>query len=83
MTEQAPEGQVQSARRQAQADEAFAAYESTTIRRVALSLRAAAAELDQMHWETDTPSERRERASGCLRKLREAEWMLGDISRRP
>lgn len=83
MTERASEGQVQSARRQAQADEAFAAHECITIKRVVLSLRAAAAELDQMHPVTDTPSERRERASGCLRKVREAEWMLGDISRRP
>ena len=60
----------------------FAAYESATIKRVARNLRVAAAELDQLHPETDTPPERRERTSGCLRKLRESEWILGNMDRR-
>jgi len=75
--------EVQSGRLQADANEAFAAYECATIKRASLYLRAAAAELDQIHPETDTPFERRERASGCLRRLREAEWMLGNMDRRP
>ena len=64
-------------------DAAFAAYDHVTLRRVALLLRAVAAELDQVHPETDTPSERAERVSECLRKLRESEWMLESMSHRP
>ena len=61
----------------------FAAYEGATVKRAALYLRAVAAELDQVHPETDTPAERRERTAGCLRKLREAEWILGNMDCRP
>ena len=83
MTERPYEGLAHSGLQQAEADAAFAAYDSATINRVTIYLRAVAAELDQVHPETDTPSERRERASGCLRKLKEAEWMLGNLADRP
>ena len=84
MTERASEGRAQEARRRYDlANEGFAAYEIAMTKRVVLCLRAVAAELDQGRPEVDSPLERRERATGCLRKLRESEQLLGSMSRRP
>jgi hypothetical protein len=83
VTDHAYEDLVRSGPLLAESDAGFAAYDSATIKRVVLYLRAVAAELDQVHPETDTPSERRERTSGCLRKLRESEWMLENLANRP
>ena len=77
------EFQALSAVREDDDEAAFAAYDHATLKRFALYLRAVAAELDQMHPETDSHSERAQCASGCLRKLRESEWMLESISDRP
>jgi hypothetical protein len=57
-------------------DVRFAAYEFSQVRRVALHLRSTAAELEQMRPETDTPRERQQCVSGCLRRLRESEDLL-------
>ena len=56
--------------------------EHALTRRVALTLRSVAAELDQVHPETDTPSDRRDRTSGCLQKLKESEQVLSEMAQR-
>ena len=61
-------------------DAGFATYEFAQVRRVALYLRSAATELEQMHPETDTPEERHRCIAGCLHKAREAEKLLSRMA---
>jgi hypothetical protein len=68
-------------RRKSEADVALTAYEYAMTRRASLSLRAAAAELDQVHPETETPADRRRRASGCLEKVKQSERILAEMAR--
>ena len=62
-------------------DARFATYEFAQVRRVALYLRSAATELEQMHPETDTPEERHRCIAECLHKMREAEELLSRMAR--
>ena len=61
-------------------DARFATYEFAQVRRVALYLRSAATELEQMHPETDTPEERHRCIAECLHKMREAEELLSRMA---
>ena len=61
-------------------DARFATYEFAQVRRIALYLRSAATELEQMHPETDTPEERHRCVAGCLHKMREAEELLSRMA---
>ena len=68
-------------RRMSETDMALTAYEYAMTRRASLSLRAVAVELGQVHPETETPAERRRRASGCLEKVKESERILAEMAR--
>lgn len=68
-------------RRASETEMALTAYEYAMTRRASLSLRAVAAELGQVHPETETPAERRQRASGCLEKVKESERILAEMAR--
>ena len=58
----------------------FATYEFAQVRRVALYLRSAATELEQIHPETDTPEERHRCMAECLRRLKESEQLLSQMA---
>jgi len=58
----------------------FATYEFAQVRRVALYLRSAATELEQIHPETDTPEERHRSMTECLRRVKESEQLLSQMA---